>query len=84
MEDALVLGGCLGTTSVGVEDALTRYSATRVPRAASIVERALKRARLSHGADPQATDDWYRELAEEDGEKIIDGICQSIVAGPCG
>jgi FAD-dependent urate hydroxylase len=83
MEDALVLAGYLGTTSVGVEDALARYSATRVPRAASIIERALKRARLSHAADPQATDEWYRELAEEDGEKIIDGICQSIVGGPC-
>lgn len=83
MEDALVLAGALTTTNLGVEDALARYSAVRVPRTASIMERALTRARLSHAHDPAATDAWYRELAEEDGTRIIEGICRSIVAGPC-
>jgi FAD-dependent urate hydroxylase len=83
MEDALVLAGILTTTNVGVQDALERYSAARVPRTASIMERAITRARLSHGYDPAATEAWYEELASEDGTRIIDGICRSIVGGPC-
>jgi FAD-dependent urate hydroxylase len=84
MEDAVVLATLLTTTSVGVEDALARYSRERVPRAAAIVQRALKRARLTHGHDPVMTEAWYEELAVEDGGAIIDGICQSILSGPYG
>ena len=83
MEDALVLANFLTTTSTSVPDALQRYSAERVPRAARIIERALKRARLSHGHDPEATAAWYAELATEDGAGIIDGIAASITPGPC-
>ncbi len=43
------------------------------------MERAITRARLSHAYDPAATEAWYRELAEEDGTRVIDGICRSIV-----
>jgi FAD-dependent urate hydroxylase len=83
MEDALVLANFLATTNLGVADALRRYSAERVPRAASIVRRAAARARLSHAHDPARTAQWYTELRHETGENIIDGICQSILAGPC-
>ena len=82
MEDALVLSQHLATTSVGVADALTRYSTERVPRATEIMARATKRARLSHAHDPLRTVDWYRELADEDGTRIIAGICESILGGP--
>jgi FAD-dependent urate hydroxylase len=83
MEDGLVLANFLVTTNVGVADALERYSVERVPRAADIVRRAVERAQVSHGHDPVQTDAWYEELADEDGSKIIDGICKSIEPGPC-
>jgi FAD-dependent urate hydroxylase len=83
MEDALVLAGHLATSDVTVPEALQRYSAERVPRAADIIRRALDRARLSHGHDPARTAAWYDELHGDDGAGIIDGICKSIVTGPC-
>lgn len=83
MEDALVLAHHLTTTSIGVPDALARYSAERVPRTAQIMARALKRAQLTHAHDPSRTAEWYRELATEDGSNIIDGISESILSGPC-
>jgi FAD-dependent urate hydroxylase len=83
MEDALVLAHYLRTTTVSVADALQRYSDERVPRTEDIMRRATERARLSHGHDPAVTDAWYRELATEDGSRIIDGICKSIESGPC-
>ncbi|CAN5755540.1 FAD-dependent urate hydroxylase HpxO [soil metagenome] len=84
MEDALVLANHLTTNGLGVADALRRFSEERVPRAAAIMTRAIKRARLSHGHDPERTEAWYRELAEEDGASIIDGISASILSGPLG
>jgi FAD-dependent urate hydroxylase len=83
MEDALVLANFLSTTNLGVADALDRYSAERVPRAADILRRATVRARLSHAHDPAKTAEWYAELQDNDGAAIIDGICQSILSGPC-
>jgi FAD-dependent urate hydroxylase len=83
MEDALVLSNFLSTTNVGVADALARYSAERVPRAAEIIRRATARARLSHAHDPDRTAAWYAELRDEDSTGIIDGICKSILTGPC-
>ena len=83
MEDALVLAHYLTTTNVGVADALERYSAERVPRTAQIMTRAIRRADVSHAHDPAETAAWYEELATEDGANIIDGICASIVTGPC-
>ena len=83
MEDALVLANYLATTSISVADALERYSEERVPRAADIVRRAAQRARTSHAHDPAETAAWYEELHGADGAGIIDGICKSIVSGPC-
>lgn len=83
MEDGLVLAHFLRTTNVGVADALERYSRERVPRTAEVVERARQRAELTHGHDPDRTEAWYRELAVETGDHVIDGICRTIEAGPC-
>ncbi|VTN15572.1 Uncharacterised protein [Raoultella terrigena] len=30
------------------------------------------------------TEAWYRELAEESGERIINGLCETIQGGPLG
>jgi FAD-dependent urate hydroxylase len=83
MEDALVLSNFLSTTNLGVPDALARYSAERVPRAADIIRRATARARLSHAYDPDRTAEWYVELGDGDSSGIIDGISKSILTGPC-
>ncbi|MCU1396785.1 MAG: hpxO [Ilumatobacteraceae bacterium] len=83
MEDGLVLANYLTTTSIGVADALRRFSIERVPRAAGIITRATKRARITHGHDPVKTQAWYQELAVEDGTGIIAGISESILSGPC-
>jgi FAD-dependent urate hydroxylase len=82
MEDGLVLADHLAAAD-DVPDALERYSAERVPRAADIIRRALERARLSHGHDPARTAEWYEDLRGDDGAGIIDGISKSIVTGPC-
>jgi len=83
MEDALVMAHYLRTTNVSVADALARYSRERAPRTGEVVERARQRADLTHGTDPAATEAWYAELADETGDRIIDGICRTIEAGPC-
>ncbi len=83
MEDALVLTRYLTTTTIGVEDALARYSAERVARTDEIMRRARTRARLTHAHDPDATAAWYEELRTESGESIIGGIARSILDGPC-
>lgn len=82
MEDAVVLATTLSTHSLGMEDALRRYQARRLPRVAALVLKARKRCDVTHGKDPAATDFWYRSLATETGEHIIDGLADTIEGGP--
>lgn len=82
MEDAEVLARCLQTTNLGVPDALKRYEAARKDRVADIILRARKRADTIHGKDPALTQQWYEELKREDGEKILDALARTILAGP--
>jgi FAD-dependent urate hydroxylase len=82
MEDAEVLARYLLTTNIGIADALKRYEAERKDRVADIILTARKRANMTHGADPVKTQQWYKELEEEDGTKIIDAIARTILAGP--
>ena len=84
MEDAWVLANTLLTTNIGVEDALRRYEAARLPRTTEIVRRARERADMTHGIDPQKTRAWYDELAREDGSRILNAIGNTILAGPLG
>ena len=84
MEDAWVLANYLATTNVGVADALQRYEAARLPRTSELVLRARARANMTHGVDPSRTEAWYRELAEEDGSRIMSAISKTIVQGPLG
>jgi FAD-dependent urate hydroxylase len=82
MEDAMVLANYVTTTTLGVPDALTRYSAERTPHIAEIMRRARQRARLTHNFDPVATAAWYDELKAETGENILAGLAKSVVGGP--
>jgi FAD-dependent urate hydroxylase len=81
-EDAWVLAHQLLTNDLGVPDALLRYERARSERTAEIVLRARKRSELTHGADPERTAAWYRELATEDGTNILGGITRTLLSGP--
>ncbi|MEL6137663.1 MAG: FAD-dependent monooxygenase, partial [Cyanobacteria bacterium J06628_6] len=84
IEDAWVLATLLLTTNMGVEDALARYEARRLERVSQIVRKARKRAGMTHGKDPVKTQQWYDELAREDGTAIMGAIAKIILAGPMG
>lgn len=82
MEDSLVLTQYLTTTNIGVEDALIRYEKERKERTTAVVQKARKRAEMIHGKNPEVTQKWYRQLAEEDPSDVTNAISQVIMAGP--
>ena len=82
MEDAWVLANSLATTNLSVMDALERYQASRLERVAQIILKARKRAEMTHGKVPAKTQQWYNELASEDGTNIMDAISATILLGP--
>jgi FAD-dependent urate hydroxylase len=82
MEDAWVLAHVLLTNDLGVEDALARYEARRLERAADIIRRARKRSDVTHGIEPEKTRAWYGELAREDGTSILRALENTILGGP--
>jgi FAD-dependent urate hydroxylase len=82
VEDALVLSTYLQTTNISVEDALKRYEAARKDRVADVVLRARKRSNMTHGKEPEKTQQWYEELKHEDGTEIMNAISKTILAGP--
>ena len=82
LEDVWVLANYLRTTTLSVDDALLRYETARLDRVTSITHLARKRADVTHGKDPIATQKWYEELQREDGESIISAITKSILGGP--
>ncbi|OYV27794.1 MAG: monooxygenase [Halothiobacillus sp. 20-54-6] len=92
MEDAWVLARAVqdelenlaASTKVALSLALKNYNLARVHRVGEIVSRARKRAGLIHGEVREKTQAWYDELAIEDGQSILDGIKQTVLAGPFG
>ena len=82
MEDALVLTNYLQTTNISVEDALKRYEAARKDRVADVVTKARKRSNMTHGKEPEKTQQWYEELKHEDGTDILNAISKTILGGP--
>jgi FAD-dependent urate hydroxylase len=82
IEDALVLTTYLQTTNISVADALKRYEQARCDRVADIITRARKRSNMTHGKDPEKTQQWYEELRHEDGTEILNAISKTILAGP--
>jgi FAD-dependent urate hydroxylase len=82
IEDALVLATYLQTTNIGVVDALKRYESARCDRVADVINRARKRSNMTHGKEPEKTQQWYEELKHEDGTDILDAISRTILAGP--
>lgn len=82
MEDGFVLASYLKTTTLSVEDALKRYEAARKDRVADVINRARKRSDVTHGKDPEKTQQWYEALKFEDGTDIMAAITKTILAGP--
>jgi FAD-dependent urate hydroxylase len=82
MEDGLILTQYLLTTNLGVEYALKRYEAERKERTTAVVQKARQRAEMIHGKDPEITQKWYKQLAEEDPSDVTKAISKIILAGP--
>ena len=83
LEDAVVLGDCVRGTH-NIELALRQYEALRRERVRDLVLKARKRCDITHGKDMALTQAWYQELREETGERIINGLCDTIQGGPLG
>jgi len=83
MEDAVVLGDIFRGTR-DITAALRQYEALRCDRVRDLVLKARKRCDITHGKDMTLTQAWYQELKEETGERIINGLCDTIQGGPLG
>ncbi|MCW1874228.1 FAD-dependent urate hydroxylase HpxO [Erwinia sp. INIA-01] len=83
MEDAVVLGAVFREHR-DIESALREYEAQRCDRVRDLVLKARKRCDVTHGKDMALTQAWYQELKEETGERIINGMCETIQGGPLG
>lgn len=91
MEDAWVLSQALARAleentdaSAAIDSAMAQYDRARVDRVGEIVQRARKRAAMTHGHDATHTQAWYDELKNEDGQAIIDGLKTTVTGGPLG
>lgn len=82
MEDAEVLCRYLVTTNLGVSDALQRYESARKEKTANLVLKARKRTDTIYGKDMAFTEQWYRNLKQEDERDVIDALAKVILAGP--
>jgi FAD-dependent urate hydroxylase len=82
MEDAVVLANVLQTNSLGIEDALLRYQEKRAYRVKDLVLKARKRCDVTHGKEMAVTEQWYEDLKTETGERILSGMCETILGGP--
>jgi FAD-dependent urate hydroxylase len=82
MEDAVVLANMLQTNSLGIEDALLRYQEKRAYRVKDLVLKARKRCDVTHGKEMAVTEQWYEDLKSETGERILSGMCETILGGP--
>jgi len=77
-----VLAMMLHSNSLGIEDALLRYQDKRAGRVKDLVLKARKRCDVTHAKEPAVTAEWYAGLREETGERILNGMCETIQGGP--
>jgi FAD-dependent urate hydroxylase len=79
LEDSIYLIRSLTINTHSLDYALARYQQVRSQRANELVLRARKRCDVTHMKDQVATQSWYDELRQEDGQRIIQGIVGNIV-----
>lgn len=82
MEDAVVLANMLQANSLGIEDALLRYQEKRACRVKDLILKARKRCDVTHGKEMAVTEQWYEDLKTETGERILPGMCETVLGGP--
>ncbi|PZU92836.1 MAG: monooxygenase [Pseudanabaena sp.] len=82
IEDGWVLANYLVSTNLSVPDALRRYELERKVRTTEIVNKARNRAEAIHGKDPEVTEKWYQQLAEESPLDVTSAIAKIIKGGP--
>lgn len=82
MEDAVVLADALQSHPLDAEAALHHYQQQRVDRVKDLVLKARKRCDVTHGKEMAVTQQWYEELKTETGERIMNGMCETIQGGP--
>jgi FAD-dependent urate hydroxylase len=82
MEDAEILTRYLITTNISVPDALQRYETARKQHTADLVLKARKRTHTIYGKVPENTEQWYKELRQEDPEAVVNALAKVILAGP--
>nr|VUD29055.1 putative flavoprotein monooxygenase [Raoultella sp. NCTC 9187] len=83
LEDAVVLGETFRDGG-DIAAVLRQYETRRCERVRDLILKARKRCDITHGKEMALTEAWYRELAEESGERIINGLCETIQGGPLG
>lgn len=82
-------GGCGGAgdlfrQSQDISQVLSQYETLRRDRVRDTVLKARKRCDVTHGKDRALTEAWYQELKAGTGERIINGLCETIQGGPLG
>ena len=82
MEDAEVLCRYLVTTNISVEDALKRYETERKERVAQLMLKARKRTDTIYNKVPEKTQQWYKQLKQEQPKDVTDAISKIILGGP--
>ncbi|GAB2647313.1 FAD-dependent urate hydroxylase HpxO [Gordonia jinhuaensis] len=82
MEDSVALQFAFTNHPDDVHAALAEYQEARAGRAGDLVLRARKRSEVTHGKDPEKTEEWYEELRHEDGANVLRGIIGNIKGGP--
>ncbi|MEB3189617.1 MAG: FAD-dependent urate hydroxylase HpxO [Snowella sp.] len=82
MEDAEILCRYLITTNIGIEYALKRYEQERQERTEGLVLKARKRADTIYGKDPMITNQWYKQLKQNDFSEVVAALAKIILAGP--
>jgi FAD-dependent urate hydroxylase len=82
IEDGWVLANYLSSTNLSVPDALRRYEIERKVRTTEIVNKARNRAETIHGKDPEVTQKWYDQLAQENPLDVTKAIAKIISGGP--
>ena len=70
-------------TSSALKKVCERYQQQRGERVGETVLRARKRAAVTHALDGfDITNEWYAELAVEDGAAIMAGMAKTILGAP--
>lgn len=81
LEDSVVLGQCF-SQQLPLEETLHLYHQKRVERVKELVLKARKRCDVTHGKEPELTQEWYDELRSETGGNIIKGLAVTIMGAP--